>query len=140
VIRVVSGLAERDGCVLMGLRKPDRLRPNLWELPGGKIEDGEDAAGAITREWREELGVSVTRVGSLIVASMFELEIDICVELYPITFIGEPKCIDHVELAWAYPLDAVRSLPCSPGFYAHYPWIVRWMRAYAVLFARGDAT
>jgi 8-oxo-dGTP diphosphatase len=140
MIRVVSGLAERDGCVLMGLRKPGKLRPNLWELPGGKIESNETAHDAIVREWREELDVTVTQVGGLIASCMLEVEIPICVELYPIAIIGEPKLLDHTELIWTAPLSAVRSLPCSPGFYLHYPWIARWMREYSILFAMGAAT
>ena len=38
---------------------PEELR-GLFELPGGKIEDGEDAVGALEREISEELGAHLS--------------------------------------------------------------------------------
>lgn len=49
-IRVVSGLLFDQNRVLMGLRKPDKLRPTMWELPGGKIDPGEKPWEALIRE------------------------------------------------------------------------------------------
>ncbi|PRW64957.1 DNA mismatch repair protein MutT [Actinopolyspora mortivallis] len=34
-----------------------------WELPGGRVEPGEDEAAAVVRECREELGVDVRVAG-----------------------------------------------------------------------------
>lgn len=41
--------------------------PGTWELPGGKIQPGEDQAAALAREVEEETGMAV-RVGELAVA------------------------------------------------------------------------
>ena len=49
--RVVAGIAEKDGKLLMFHSK----KHNLWEFPGGKVEEGETDVDALKREWREEL-------------------------------------------------------------------------------------
>ncbi|WP_426171471.1 DinB family protein [Pseudoduganella sp. R-34] len=43
-----------------------------WELPGGRIEDGETPAGCLVREVEEELGVRV-RVGAPLDSYLFEV-------------------------------------------------------------------
>jgi 8-oxo-dGTP diphosphatase len=43
--------------VLVCQRRPDQPMSLKWEFPGGKIEPGESAEEALTRELREELGI-----------------------------------------------------------------------------------
>lgn len=50
--RVVSGALIHDGRVLMGLRKKSGLRPDLWELPGGKVDPDESPHEALRRRSR----------------------------------------------------------------------------------------
>jgi mutator protein MutT len=51
--------------VLVARRHADAVRGGLWELPGGKIERGESAAGAALREVREETGVELAHAEEL---------------------------------------------------------------------------
>jgi 8-oxo-dGTP diphosphatase len=54
ILRGSAGEAE----VLICQRKPDQPMSLKWEFPGGKIETGESAEGALARELNEELGIS----------------------------------------------------------------------------------
>jgi 8-oxo-dGTP diphosphatase len=126
---VVSGMAVRDGKVMMGKRRGVGRRPGLWELPGGKAETGEGPEAALVREWREELDLDVA-VGDWIATSpILDLEVSFVVELYHVELVphDEPKRLDHDDIAWWDPAYAVERLPCSPGFYLHYPAIRAWL-------------
>ncbi|MFT5679123.1 MAG: 8-oxo-dGTP diphosphatase [Myxococcota bacterium] len=65
IIRVVAGAIIKDGLLLAALRGPGMSQAGLWELPGGKVEPGEDDRSALARELHEELGITVA-VGDFI--------------------------------------------------------------------------
>ena len=58
--RVVAGLIEKDGKLLVCQRTRHQTMPLKWEFPGGKIEEGEQPRDALRRELEEELGIVAT--------------------------------------------------------------------------------
>ena len=54
-IPVVAALSVRDGRVFLARRGAHKPSAGLWELPGGKVEQGEAPAAALARELKEEL-------------------------------------------------------------------------------------
>lgn len=141
-IRVVSGLLLAPGSAatfLMGLRPSHVLRPEMWELPGGKVEPGEGPRTALRREWREEFPGfgDYLQVGELVATGTIHADLLVTLELYELTIVQNvlwdqmallPTTMTaHVEVAWV-PLDeAVRHRRCSPGFYAHYHFLSLWL-------------
>jgi len=59
VVKVVLALIHHDGRYLAQRRPPAKHAGGVWELPGGKVEPGEDERRAIAREVAEELGAEV---------------------------------------------------------------------------------
>jgi 8-oxo-dGTP pyrophosphatase MutT (NUDIX family) len=51
----------RDGAVLLAERSGTGFADGWFNLPSGKLEDGEDAAAAICRETHEEIGLRLDR-------------------------------------------------------------------------------
>lgn len=62
--RIGAGLVCRDAASRVLLVRPT-YKPT-WEIPGGVVEAGESPAAAVSREIREELGVSLA-IGRLLV-------------------------------------------------------------------------
>ncbi|PYM03626.1 MAG: hypothetical protein DMD82_16465 [Candidatus Rokuibacteriota bacterium] len=56
-VRVAAAVVRRAGRLLLTQRPPGGPLGLQWELPGGKIEEGESPEHALERELREELGV-----------------------------------------------------------------------------------
>jgi A/G-specific adenine glycosylase len=61
-IEVAVGILKKDGKYFIQKRPSKGLLADLWEFPGGKIEGKEDPAHALTREFKEELGIDVGSV------------------------------------------------------------------------------
>jgi ADP-ribose pyrophosphatase YjhB (NUDIX family) len=57
----VQGVLERDGRVLLA-RRAIEPRRGLWDLPGGFLEEGEEALEGLRREFLEETGIAVEPV------------------------------------------------------------------------------
>ena len=57
---MVGAAVVRDGRVLACRRTSPPAAAGRWELPGGKVEDGETPAEALVREVREELGCTIS--------------------------------------------------------------------------------
>ncbi len=57
-IIVVAALIQKNSKFLIGLRSTGKFI-NLWEFPGGKVEESEDHKSALIREIREEFNVDI---------------------------------------------------------------------------------
>lgn len=114
MIEVVAAFLCQDGRFLACQRPPHKARGMCWEFPGGKIEPGETMAQALTRELREELGVSV-QVGRAVFQTTYAYP-DVVVQL---TFLyakiqsGQLQCLEHLQFCWLTPMEAELALFCS---------------------------
>lgn len=130
MIRVVSGMLLLNGAahVLVGRRPDTATRPGMWEMPGGKIENGESPEEALAREWMEELGIPI-EVAEYIATATIEAEHVIEVKLFQVwRRDGAPfQALAHSELRAVDPAWAVRHLACSPAWYGHYRPMMRFL-------------
>jgi 8-oxo-dGTP diphosphatase len=56
---VAIGIVEREGKVLICLRRKDARFGGFWEFPGGKCEPGEMPSNCLRRELSEEVGLVI---------------------------------------------------------------------------------
>lgn len=118
-VRVVAGIVIENQKVLVSQRTATQSFPLKWEFPGGKIEPGETPAEALTREFREELGIGVLVKGiydhirypgregkSIDVLFLFARRIE-----------GEPRTLEVEAVKWVplATLDRVDFIPADRG-------------------------
>jgi 8-oxo-dGTP diphosphatase len=121
----------RDGdTVLMCHRHPDReWFPNVWDFPGGHIEDRETPPRALARELEEELGVSIAApTGPADEVLLLEGE-SVRLSIWFIDYRGpvENRCPhEHDEVRWVS-LEAATELDLADPEYI--PLLRRALRA-----------
>lgn len=100
-IDVVGAAIIRGGRVLAARRGAGRSQAGKWEVPGGKVESGEQPHDALRREIREELDCDV-EVGRRIETTEHDGGTAvICLSVYACALAaGEPTPIEHSRLRW----------------------------------------
>ncbi len=53
MLTVTAAILIQDNKVFIGQRRADKQLGNLWEFPGGKLEEGETPQQCLAREMRE---------------------------------------------------------------------------------------
>lgn len=115
-VKVVGAIIENaNGEILCALRSPRMSLGNLWEFPGGKIEEGETIGDAIVREIKEELHCDIEFIEEFN-TNTHEYE-NIIVNLITARcriLSGEAKAYEHSKLIWL-PIENLESLNWAPA-------------------------
>ncbi|MGI9316745.1 MAG: 8-oxo-dGTP diphosphatase MutT [bacterium] len=105
---VVGILRDSVGRVLIQRRRPGTPKPGKWEFPGGKLENGEEPSQALSRELKEELGITVVTLKPLTAITHDYEHARVWLDTYLVTeFRGEPSGLEGQEIAWTN-IDGVR--------------------------------
>jgi 8-oxo-dGTP diphosphatase len=95
--------------VLLCQRPPGGRFGLKWEFPGGKVEPGETARGALVRELREELGID-SRPGTLLLRleHRYDGGPHVLLDFFQVrTYHGTPRNLAFHDIRWV----EVRELP-----------------------------
>lgn len=112
----VRGIIKNEsGEILIVKRHPkSRTDPEMWELPGGKVEKGEFFVDALVREIKEETNLDVN-VGDFAEAIQndYSHKRTVQIMMYLTDVEGEVKISEeHTDFMWAS-LDKIRTLEIS---------------------------
>lgn len=108
-------ILRKDGTFLLGRRPPGGFYAGYWEFPGGKIEAGETAFQALSRELHEELGIEVNTAHPWIVREFVYAHAHVRLHFFRVTdWVGEPRQLQHDALAWETP-DRAGVAPMLPA-------------------------
>ncbi|SDG89927.1 Nudix family hydrolase [Nitrosomonas sp. Nm132] len=115
-VEVVAAVIIRpDGRFLLTSRPEGKPYAGYWEFPGGKIEAGESALQAITRELQEELGIQVEQVYPWITRVFTYTHATVRLHFYRVVeWYGQPFGRENQALSWQT-VDNVSVIPLLPA-------------------------
>lgn len=116
-INVVGAIITEEGKILCAQRGREKSLPNLWEFPGGKIEQGETPQEALIRELEEELLIEVEVKSEQFENTSYEYNFGMVNLTTYICILksGTPKLTEHIEVRWLKPeeLNSVKWAPAD---------------------------
>ena len=118
VIVAACALLNESGDVLIAKRPPGRPLAELWEFPGGKVEQGEEPEEALIRELKEELGIEIAKadLAPLTFASHAYPDFHLLMPVYRCArWRGRATALEGQDLLWVRPhqLDAYDMPPAD---------------------------
>jgi 8-oxo-dGTP diphosphatase len=115
-IEVAAAVLQRpDGSFLLAQRPAGKVYAGYWEFPGGKIENRETAAEALSRELHEELGVDIVRAYPWITRDYDYEHAAVRLRFYRVMqWSGDLHGRENQQFAWQQP-GAVTVSPLLPA-------------------------
>lgn len=101
-VKVVAAIIENENKeILCALRSPEMSIPNMWEFPGGKVEDGEDLHTALEREITEEFACAI-KASDIFNENVHEYDAFIInlIAIKAKLIEGEPTLSEHSKFVW----------------------------------------
>lgn len=100
-IDIAIGLLMKQDKVCLSLRQSHQHLAGLWEFPGGKIEAGEQAEQALTREFKEELGVDTDNWQHLITVPWHYEKVSVRLQVFQTEdYQGDPYAREGQQFEW----------------------------------------
>jgi 8-oxo-dGTP diphosphatase len=112
---VCAVIRDTERRILLARRAPGQHLAGYWELPGGKIEQGESPAIALQRELLEELGLAVS-VGEELTRTIYHYE-HTSIELIALATTTSAEITQmpvHDGIRWL-PAAQIMELPIAPA-------------------------
>jgi 8-oxo-dGTP diphosphatase len=126
-----AALVRSDGRLLLAQRPKGKSMAGLWEFPGGKVEAGESPQGALVRELKEELGVTV-READMTAFSFASHAYERFHLLMPVFLIrsweGEIEAREGQQFAWVS-ADDIGSYPAPAADVPLFAQFIDWSKA-----------
>ena len=104
--------------ILLARRSVEKSFGGLWEFPGGKFEEGENAETCIKREIREELKIDIS-VLAVVNPYQYKIDDENHITFYPVFCsweTGSIELIEHEEVGF-FSLEEISSLDLAPPDY-----------------------
>ena len=101
MMEVVAALIRRGDTFLACQRPAGKDRGLQWEFTGGKVERGETKAQALSREWREELGVELLVEDEVTDVTYHYPDVTVHLTLLAASIAsGTPQKLEHADIRW----------------------------------------
>jgi mutator protein MutT len=114
---VAAAVTDLKGRVLIAQRPPGKHLAGLWEFPGGKLDAGEDRRAGLTRELREELGITLFAPLRPLIRVRHTYDYgEVLIDMWVARrYSGEPRGLEGQALRWCTgdELESVELLPAD---------------------------
>ena len=100
-IEVAVGIICQGDSILIAKRQSHQPQAELWEFPGGKLEEGETPEQALARELQEELAIEVQGSVSLVDVWHDYIDYKVLLRVFMVKdFVGAPCSREGQSIAW----------------------------------------
>lgn len=108
--QIAAGIIFCDGKMLIAQRKKGKQLEYFWELPGGKLEEGETLEDCLRREMVEEMDLKVD-VGELFMRTIYNYDFGaFAINAFFAKTKSQsiPKICEHEQYKWVKPDEALQ--------------------------------